>query len=101
MGFDLSYGLLRAFEGLIWILNTLILVRALISWVPQLSQSHVGRLIAVLTEPVLAPIRQLLAHIPPLRRIPVDFSPIAAWIILGVLGWVINALYSYFYYVFR
>lgn len=93
----MSYVLLKAFVDLIWVINTLILVRAVISWVPQLIQSHVGRLIVALTEPVLAPVRGLLAHIPFTRRVPVDFSPIAAWIILGAVQWLIVQLYYLFH----
>ncbi|ADU26267.1 YggT family protein [Ethanoligenens harbinense] len=97
MAYALSYGLLRAFGGLIWIINALILVRVLISWVPQLIQSHVGRLIVALTEPVLAPFRHLLMRIPALSRLPVDFSPIVAWIALSLLQWIINMLFGVFF----
>ncbi|MFT9077224.1 YggT family protein [Ethanoligenens sp.] len=97
LGFDLSYGLLEAFYWLIWIITSLIFVRAIISWVPQLIQSHVGRFIVALTEPVLAPVRHLLALIPFTRRLPVDFSPIAAWILLMIIQRIIVLLYSLFH----
>lgn len=97
MVFDLSYVLLQAFVWLIRILIGLIFVRALISWVPQLIQSHVGRLIVAVTEPVIAPVRHLLAHIPFTRQIPVDFSPIVAWIIL----WIVQQGIILLYYLFH
>lgn len=86
-----------AFKYLIGFINTMILVRVVISWVPQLIQSHVGQWIVALTEPVLSPIRRMLARIPSLSRLPIDFSPIAAWIILWILDWLIVLLYNLFH----
>lgn len=88
--------LYSAFSWLIYIISTLIFVQVIISWIPPLAQSHVGRIIAALTEPVLAPIRQGLMRIPALRQLPVDFSPIAAWILLGVVQRLSALLYAAF-----
>ncbi len=89
--------LLNAFERLIWLINMLIVVRVLISWVPPMYNSRVGRWIVALTEPVLAPVRNLLSYIPFTRQLPVDFSPIGAWIILYIL----SSLIQYFFYLFH
>lgn len=88
--------LYNAFSMLIYVVSTLILVEVFISWIPPLAQSHVGRMIHLFTEPVLGPIRQLLARIPALQRLPIDFSPIAAWILLGVVQWLSRIIFYAF-----
>ncbi len=90
----MAYLLLQAFNALFYLVSTLILVRVLISWVPPMYQSHVGQLIVAFTEPVLAPCRRLLMRIPALARLPIDFSPILAWVLLGVVQAVVNALFK-------
>lgn len=88
--------LYSAFSWLIYIISTLIFVQCIISWIPPLAQSHVGRFITALTEPVLAPIRAGLSRIPALQQVPIDFSPIAAWVLL----WVVQRLSALLYTAF-
>ncbi len=58
-----------AFEVLDW----LIIIRVLLSWIPHDPYNPIFRFIYEITEPVLAPFRRLLG-----RRMMVDFSPILA-----------------------
>ncbi|MBM7617786.1 YggT family protein [Weissella uvarum] len=78
-----GYGL-RAFE---WI----IIIWALMSWIPALRDSKVGQLITRLAEIVVGPIQRI---VPPIGMI--DFSPVIALILLqaaqyGVFS-IMNAL---------
>lgn len=44
-------------------------------------------------EPILQPVRiRLYRWFPSLRRMPVDFSPLAVWLLIDVAGWVLNLL---------
>ncbi len=67
--------------------NILILIRVLMSWVPQAAESTMGRFIFDVTEPILAPIRRVLPN-----SQTFDFSPLVAYLLLQVLSMVANRL---------
>jgi len=49
--------------------------------------------LASYVEPVLRPVRfRLYRWFPALRRMPVDFSPLAVWLLIDAAGWVLNLL---------
>jgi YggT family protein len=66
----------------IWV----IIAAAVISWVTPNPYNPVVRLLRRLTEPVLAPIRQLL---PPWKTFGLDFSPM---IVILLIQWVVKPL---------
>ncbi len=70
---------------LIQVLQALMLVMALMSWVPQLRQSRLYYTVSSLVEPVIAPFRRLLWKIPGMDRFPLDLSFLAAWLVLSLL----------------
>ncbi len=64
------------------ILTVLIIVRAVLSWVPTLDYGHpVIRLIVRITDPVLVPVRHV---VPPIGGM--DLSPLVAIILLQLAG---------------
>jgi YggT family protein len=72
-----------------WTLNIyiwVIIAAAVISWVTPNPYNPVVRLLRRLTEPVLAPIRQLL---PPWKTFGLDFSPM---IIILLIQWAVKPL---------
>ena len=79
--------LARSLAGtLINLLQTLMLVMALMSWVPQLRQSKLYYMISMVVEPVIDPFRRLLYRIPGMDRFPLDLSFLAAWMVLSLLA---------------
>jgi YggT family protein len=66
----------------IWV----IIAAAVISWVTPNPYNPVVRLLRRLTEPVLAPIRQLL---PPWKTFGLDFSPM---IVILLIQWAVKPL---------
>lgn len=62
------------------VLSFAIIIRALISWVMPAEGSGFTRVLADVTEPILAPIRRIL---PPVGGI--DFSPLLAIILIQVI----------------
>lgn len=66
----------------IWV----IIAAAVISWVTPNPYNPVVRLLRRLTEPVLAPLRQLL---PPWKTFGLDFSPM---IIILLIQWAVKPL---------
>lgn len=71
---------------LIEILQTLMLVMAILSWIPQLRQSRLYQTISMLVDPVIDPFRRLLYRIPGMDRFPLDLSFLAAWLTLSILA---------------
>ena len=71
---------------LIQVMQTLMLVMALMSWIPQLRQTRLYELVSMVVEPVIAPFRQLLYRIPGMDRFPLDLSFLAAWLVLSLLA---------------
>ncbi len=77
---------LASFVNLIvTVLSIAIIGRALMSWFDPGMQSPVGRLLHQITEPIIAPIRQV---VPSLGMF--DISPIIALLLLRLIGTLIN-----------
>jgi len=67
------------------VLEFLILARVLMSWIPNLPYNTLTRFIYETTEPILAPFRRLM----PRGAMPFDFSPILAFLVLGLVEQVV------------
>ena len=70
----------------IQVVQTLMLVMALMSWIPQLRQTRVYQMISMVVEPIIDPFRRLLYRIPGMDRFPLDLSFLAAWLVLSLLA---------------
>ena len=77
----LTFVISRAFD----ILQILLLIRVFVSWVPHEARSQFSIFILSVTEPILGPIRNNI----PLNSGGIDFSPIAAFFIIGFLKKII------------
>ena len=64
------------------VLSLLILVRSLLSWFYPVGRDPWTRLLVDLTEPIIAPLRAVLSRVLPL---PIDFSPMAAFLLIILL----------------
>jgi YggT family protein len=69
----------------IWVMTILILIRALISWVPSIidPRGPIAEFLYTTTEPILGPIRSLMP------RMMLDLSPIIAIFVLQIIARVI------------
>ncbi|MBL50996.1 MAG: hypothetical protein CMG57_03465 [Candidatus Marinimicrobia bacterium] len=63
------------------LIQILILIRVVMSWIPHDPYNQLSQLIYQITDLILKPIRETL----PLHGAGVDFSPILAFFFLGVL----------------
>jgi YggT family protein len=82
----LSFEVVRLIMLVLDIYTWVIIAAAVISWVNPNPYNPVVSLLRRLTEPVLAPIRQLL---PPWKTFGLDFSPL---IVILVIQWVVPVL---------
>ena len=74
-----------------WVIQLMqlaILARVILSWIPGM-QNGFTAFIFNITEPVLKPIRTLLSKISFFNRMMIDFSPIAAFILLYIIEEII------------
>ena len=82
----LSFEVVRVIMVVLDIYTWVIIAAAVISWVTPNPYNPVVRLLRRLTEPVMAPIRQLL---PPWKTFGLDFSPM---IIILLIQWAVKPL---------
>ena len=77
---------LTALNKLLFVLEILILIRVIISWLPLDQNSQIVGFIHTVTEPILSPIRKLIdKSIFGGKGQVLDFSPFIAYIILQLL----------------
>ncbi|MCD8037114.1 MAG: YggT family protein [Clostridiales bacterium] len=67
------------------LLEMLILIRVLMSWVPSVRYTGFGNIIYTLTEPVLGPVKRMMDKSPLGGGMMVDFSPVIALFILQII----------------
>ena len=82
----LSFEIVRLIMLVLDLYTWVIIAAAVISWVTPNPYNPVVRLLRRLTEPVLAPVRQLL---PPWKTFGLDFSPL---VVILVIQWVVPVL---------
>lgn len=82
------YVIKTALGILIRLLDSLILVRVLLSFFPEIRASKIAYFIYQLTEPILAPCRALLDKLG-LSMGMLDFSPILAFVLLDLIRTII------------
>ncbi len=72
------------------ILNFLIFVRIIMSWIPGLNQTPFGGIIYSLTEPILGPVRHWIDKSPIGGGMMLDFSPVIALFLMQVISIVLK-----------
>jgi YggT family protein len=70
---------------LINIIEILLLIRAVLSWIPDLNDSKLGQLVYRLTEPMLLPIRNIVNRSVIANRSMIDISFLVAIVIFELL----------------
>lgn len=68
--------------NLIWLLEVLLFIRAVISWIPDAENTKFGVLIDRLTEPLISPFRALVSKSAITQSIMIDISFIVVIVIL-------------------
>ena len=67
--------------------ETLIFLRAILSWLPIDGDGLIPRLIYALTEPVIIPVRAVLSYFGlDAEESPVDFAPLITMLLLMMIG---------------
>lgn len=83
---ELIFGLTKTFVSAIFlVLEIAMLVRAVLSWFPDLGGGMLDTLAYTITEPVIMPVRRFLERFESLRNFPLDVSFLVTLFILGLL----------------
>ncbi len=85
----LSIIIYNILHAIINLYELLLVLRAIISWFPLGFDNPIVSFLYSVTEPVLAPVRNLLFKIPALQSIPIDFSILVVFILLSLLRSII------------
>ena len=78
--------IILVFKALLSLLELLLFIRAILSWFPVNRSGALNQFLEYTTEPVLTPIRSLLNRSSTLRNFPIDFSYIAAFLLIQILN---------------
>lgn len=84
------------FQYLLRLIEMIILVRVLLSWVPMSRENPFAKIVYNLSEPILGPIRIVLEKVLPRKIAFFDFSPIVAFLAIKLLSGFITSRMSYF-----
>ncbi len=63
----------------------IMIIRAVLSWFPKVRDTKFFRLLHIITDPVISPMRNLLFKISWIRRLPIDLSFLATYLFLELV----------------
>lgn len=90
--FSLLFVLIKILRLILTVLQVMMMVRAVISWLPIDEDSSVANFVYVMTEPLVYPIRVLFERFDKLNDLPIDMSFIAAFMLLSFVRMLIPAV---------
>lgn len=73
------------------LLEWIIIIRILLSWIPMAYGTKIGQLLVQITEPILGPVRDMVNRSPLGGGMGLDFSPVFALILLSLVHTVLQA----------
>jgi len=76
---------ISAVDWVLRIIEYAILARVIISWLPISRDNQIIRLLYQITEPILAPIRGIIQRSAIGRNMIIDFSPLIAFLLIGLI----------------
>lgn len=88
--------LIHTVDMFFYLLEILIFVRIILSWLPIGRDNLIIQMLYTLTEPVLGPIREMMNRSPLGGGIGLDFSPVIALFVMNIIKMIIEALISFF-----
>jgi len=86
--------MIQAIDKFFQILYYLILIRIILSWIPSLRDSSIGRVIYNFTEPILGPVRGMIDNSPIGGGMMLDFSPVIALFIMNIACNILKGIVS-------
>ncbi len=94
---ELGIRLLLVLRWVLDIYTYVILASVILSWIPLSPYNPLVRAVHFLSEPLLSPCRALMHRIIPPGRIPLDFSPVLAMLVIQAVSWFVLKVILYLY----
>jgi YggT family protein len=82
--------LFTTLDYLLEIISWAVIIRALLSWIPNLANTKFASILYNFTEPILAPVRALISKIMKDRYSMIDFSTIAVILVAMIIQVIIS-----------
>ena len=77
-------------KALLAILQVCMLLRAILSWFPIRDDNPILLFVCMVTEPIVAPVRALFDHFGWFQDTPLDFSFLAAYLLLSIVTAIVT-----------
>lgn len=87
--------LYRLIRLAMWLFDVALLLYVVLSWLRP-AANRWTELLRRVVEPVLTPIRRVLMEKLPARWQIFDWSPVVAWLLVELIGWLLNSLLAIF-----
>ena len=75
----------QALGILFTVIEFAILARVLITWFPVPKENYLVRMLYQITEPILAPVRNIIQRSAMGKNMMFDFSPVIAFLLIGLI----------------
>lgn len=89
---EIAYIIIRLATIMIWVLQSAMFIRAIMSWIPGADENRFGDFLYAITEPFIVPVRAILDRIPLFRGFPLDMSFLFTYLLLSLLSMFLGGL---------
>ena len=90
----ICYMIITIVKILIYALQFAMLLRAVMSWIPDIQDNKFSDFLYTVTEPVVLPVRMLFEKLRWFQNFPLDVSFIVAYLLLAILSAILEHLHS-------
>lgn len=83
--YQLVYVITSTVKCIIGVLQLLMMIRAILSWIPMDEDNRIDAFLYAVTEPVIMPVRMLLDRFGLFEGMPIDMSFFITFILLSIV----------------
>ncbi|HOA84544.1 MAG TPA: YggT family protein [Bacillota bacterium] len=88
----ICYVIITIVKIFIYVLQLAMLLRAVMSWIPDMQENKFSDFLYTVTEPVVIPVRMLFEKMNWFQNMPLDVSFIVAYLLLAILSAILGAI---------
>ncbi len=81
----LAYVLINIVRVFLTAIEALMLIRAILSWLPVDEDSPLGYFVYMMTEPIVMPVRMVLERFDSIKSMPIDISFFVSFLLLSAI----------------
>ncbi|NLW73932.1 MAG: YggT family protein [Clostridiales bacterium] len=88
----ICYVIITIVKIFIYVLQLAMLLRAVMSWIPDMQENKFSDFLYTVTEPVVIPVRMLFEKMNWFQNVPLDVFFIVAYLLLAILSAILGAI---------